>query len=123
MATQRTSRPTRGQTDREAGYLTRLLGRIGRAPSGCWPWLGTLTWGGYGQIGRHGQNVTAHRAVWEHFVGPIPEDLTLGHRCHDEDLTCPPGPCEHRRCVNPTHLYLQTRSEQMTARLAHAAAM
>lgn len=60
--------------------------------TGCWQWTGTLMWTGYGQIGRQGRNVAAHRAMWEHVRGPIPEGMQLDHLCHN------------RRCVNPAHL-------------------
>jgi hypothetical protein len=115
---QRTTMPTRGITNRQARYVERLLSRFEVTESGCWHWLGTLTWGGYGQIARLGTNVTAHRAMWEHANGPIPDGMTLGHRCHDDHPDCAPGPCEHRACVNPKHTYLQTYAEQNATRHA-----
>ncbi len=40
--------------------------------------------------------VLAHRLSYEHFVGPIPPELTVDHTCFV------------RRCVNYTHLRLRT---------------
>lgn len=80
-------------------FTERLLSRYEVQPDGCWRWTGTLTWGGYGQIARHGRNVTAHRAMWEHHRGPIPAGLAIDHLCLN------------RACVNPSHLEVVTYSE------------
>lgn len=81
-------------------FTDRLMSRFTRdAESGCWLWSGTLTWGGYGQISRHGTNVVAHRAMWEHLRGPIPEGLVIDHVCNT------------RSCVNPEHMEIVTYSE------------
>lgn len=81
-------------------------------PQGCWLWFGSIlpakgSQGGYGMFypesSKEGK-AYAHRWAYEHFVGPIPEGLTIDHTCHTEDLSCPGGPCDHRRCVNPDHL-------------------
>ncbi len=64
-------------------------------PSGCWLWLGSKGPGGYGRLsrGRVGEGqAMAHRAMWEHEVGPIPDGMELHHEC----LT--------PACVNPAHL-------------------
>lgn len=83
---------------RDMTFAERLLSRYEVTPDGCWRWTGTLTHGGYGQIARHGRNVTAHRAMWEHLRGPIPEGLVIDHLCLN------------RRCVNPDHLEVVTYS-------------
>ncbi|MEU4967832.1 HNH endonuclease signature motif containing protein [Streptomyces smyrnaeus] len=58
----------------------------------CWEWTGELSEKGYGRTQRKGRYTGAHRAVYEHLVGPIPEGLVLDHLCRN-----PP-------CVNPAHL-------------------
>jgi HNH endonuclease len=43
----------------------------------------------------------AHRAVWEHHHGPIPDGLIIMHIC------------DNRPCINITHLRLGTRADNM----------
>lgn len=94
-----------------AALTDKLIKRI-RQGDGCWEWLGTVNNEGYGSFtlypnGKQGgrDTRTAHRLVYETFVGPIPEGMTLDHLCHTADGDCAGGPtCAHRRCVKPTHL-------------------
>jgi hypothetical protein len=73
--------------------------------SGCYIWMGNLSWNGYGSIKvgykSEGNRKTewAHRAAYEYFVGPIPKGMDLDHKCR---VRC---------CVNPAHLEPVTRSE------------
>ncbi len=62
----------------------------------CWEWRGRLDKDGYGRLDRQ----LAHRAVYEAEKGPIPEGLTLEHRCRN------------RVCVNPAHLKPVSHHEQ-----------
>ena len=70
------------------------------AEGDCWIWTGA-TVKGYGLIWID----EAHRAgrvarvVWEMLIGPIPDGLTVDHRCRI------------RLCVNPAHLDLCTSGE------------
>jgi HNH endonuclease len=64
---------------------------------GCWLWTGWVQDSGYGRFSvSHKRAVQAHRWAYEHFVGPIPEGLTIDH-VKDRG-------CTSRRCVNPAHL-------------------
>lgn len=65
--------------------------------SGCWLWIGSQNWGGYGVMRVAGKTVPAHRVSYSTFVGPIPEGLDLDHLCR---VRC---------CVNPDHLEPVTR--------------
>jgi hypothetical protein len=72
--------------------------------SGCMIWLGGLDKGGYGQFHcTKGSNVKkmAHRASYEHFIGPVPEGMDLDHLCR---VRC---------CVNPDHLEPVSRKENV----------
>ncbi len=70
--------------------------------TGCWNWLGATTAAGYGTTAaRRGSknSTTAHRAFWSAYVGPIPTNEVLHHKC------------ANRRCVNVDHLQLMTSRE------------
>lgn len=84
----------------------RLLSRAVALANGCWEWRGFLTGEGYpGGFRLDGRLMSAHRASYEIFIGPIPRGLHLDHLCHTNDPSCTAGiECRHRRCVNPQHL-------------------
>jgi hypothetical protein len=76
----------------------------------CYFWTGAKMSGGYGSFGVENRRVVlAHRWVYEHFRGPIPDGLEIDHLCHNGS-GCPGGiTCPHRLCVNPEHLEAVTR--------------
>lgn len=74
----------------------------------CWLWTAATSRNGYGDFWdgtKHpsGTNriVRAHRYAYELLVGPIPADREIDHICHQ------------RNCVNPDHLRLATRKQQL----------
>jgi hypothetical protein len=97
----RPPRPPKSRPSRPAWQ--RMLARTTIVADGCWLWNGARSAGGYGiiQLGRGKGTTKAHRVSYEHFVGPITPGLDVMHRCHVPN------------CVNPAHLELGTRAENM----------
>lgn len=88
----------------------RFWRSIEKQPNGCWLWR-TPTARGYGFISINGRSTSAHRWAYSHFIGPIPEGLTIDHTCHNYS-GCKGGyGCPHRACVNPAHLEPVTGAE------------
>lgn len=94
----------------------RLLARVDmRGADECWPWKGTLNPNGYGMLsvrrGPQASTIWAHRAMFELWWHPIPDELELDHTCHTADVECRGGvECPHRRCCNPAHLEAVTHA-------------
>ena len=70
----------------------------------CWLWMAGLFPAGYGSFWLIGKSVVAHRASYEHFIGPLPPRKSLLWLDHA---------CRVRRCVNPDHLDLVSPGENM----------
>lgn len=85
-----------------ADAIQSLLGMAMPIPeSGCWIWERWTTPRRYGQIGYHGKLYRAHRLMYQLTHGEIPMGLNVCHRCDVPE------------CINPTHLFLGTQSENI----------
>jgi hypothetical protein len=96
-----------------------IADRIGDVTDeGCWTWIGHIERSGYPRVTTKdpelsGDGRIVHlqpaRVIWEYLRGPIPEGYWIGHLCHEQAVkrrTCERGPCRHRACVRPDHLFL-----------------
>ncbi len=94
-----------------------LLRRMEPQSNGCIHFAGYVDPGdGYGRVWVEDHVELAHRAAYEHFVGPIPDGMVLDHECHNRDETCLGGSsCPHRRCVNHEHLAPKSIGENVSA--------
>jgi hypothetical protein len=80
----------------------RIFNRtIPDSKTGCWLWTACLDSKGYGHLGHNGHDLAAHRVAYEEFVGPIPQNLCVLHKC------------DTPRCCNPAHLFLGTQDDNM----------
>ena len=80
----------------------RMEGKIVPEPnSGCHIWMGKVTQSGYGAVrtGVKDNYYIVHRALYEKYVGEIPDGFQIHHMCHE------------RLCVNPNHLMVLSAAD------------
>lgn len=69
--------------------------------TGCWIWQQSHDGIGYGKLRYEGRDRKAHAVYYERYVGPVPVGFEIEHECRN------------RICVNPAHLRLATRFQNM----------
>jgi hypothetical protein len=75
-----------------------------KSPEECWEWKAGKTLNGYGTFRLSVKHKYAHRLAWELTNGPIPEGMSILHKC------------DNRGCCNPDHLYVGTQYDNMMDR-------
>jgi hypothetical protein len=84
---------------------TRLLRRIVKQADGCWIWTGARSTNGQGAIQIAHKLYATHRLAYQLWLGPIPQDHRVRHRCGN------------LACCNPAHLYLTSLEERLLSRI------
>lgn len=80
--------------------LERFYKKVEKDTAGtCLLWTAGKAGKGYGYFWHEGRMKRAHKVLWEHENGPVPDGFDLDHLCRV------------RHCVNPDHLEPVTRSE------------
>lgn len=84
--------------------IERFMSHVDKQSDGCWRWKACCLPNGYGQFShskRGESHELAHRASYRLFISETVPNLDVMHSC------------DHPYCVNPLHLRLGTRTDNM----------
>lgn len=90
----------KGINDNPQSWLKRFTPKY-QVINNCWLWQGRIEPNGYGKFWKDGKTIYAHVFSYEFFNGIIPETMTVDHLC------------KNKSCVNPFHLDLATRVDNV----------
>lgn len=69
--------------------------------SGCWNWIASKNKNGYGYFGFKGKVQKSHRVSYQIYIGEIPLNFKILHRC------------DNTSCVSPFHLFVGTQKDNV----------
>jgi len=80
--------------------IQRFFSKVQKT-NNCWNWIKNTDRDGYGYFSVKGKMFRSHRISYELFKELIPKGLTIDHLCRN------------RKCVNPEHLEVVSRGENV----------
>lgn len=84
-------------------FVERFESKFEKSEEGCWIWTASVAGKGYGQmkLPKQRKQEYSHRLAYMIYKGEIPKGHDI---CHT---------CDTPRCVNPAHLFLGTRKDNL----------